>query len=159
MTCYGPTPPNSPLAAALNDLGEYHCALGDHQWAVTRCRQALDLHRELGNRDGEADSLTALGRAYQALGRTADAIACHRSALSLLEELGQAYNQSTALTRLGDAYRTAGDLAAACQCWRQALTILDDLHHPDAAEIRARLDQARPSGRAESKRMSRRQVR
>ena len=86
----------------------------------------------------------------------------HGSSTDLLRHLthnyasGQAYNQALALTYLGDAYRTAGDLAAACQCWPLGLTILDDLHHPDAAEIRARLDHARPGGRTEPTRMSRR---
>jgi hypothetical protein len=35
-------------------------------------------------------------------------------------------------------------VASAHQAWREALAILDDLQHPDASEITARLNGARP---------------
>lgn len=144
------------LAAALTAVGGYQCTLGAHRQAVAHCEQALDLLRELGNRDGEAASWGVLGRAYHGLGQLTDAISSYRRALDQLATLGHAYNQSTVLTHLGDAYQAAGNHAAARRCWQQALRILHDLHHPGAAEVRARLGGLQrpgsmlPSGRTAS---------
>jgi hypothetical protein len=41
---------------------------------------------------------------------------------------------------VGDTHHAAGDLDAAGTAWRRALTVLDDLAHPDADQVRAKLD-------------------
>jgi hypothetical protein len=41
---------------------------------------------------------------------------------------------------LGDAHHAAGNPDAARTAWRHALDILDQLHHPDADQVRARLN-------------------
>jgi hypothetical protein len=43
---------------------------------------------------------------------------------------------------LGDAHQAAGAADCARTAWRQALTILESIDHPDALEVRAKLDSA-----------------
>ena len=42
----------------------------------------------------------------------------------------------------GAQVQIAGNPDAAHKAWRQALDILDQLHHPDASQVRARLNPA-----------------
>jgi hypothetical protein len=43
-------------------------------------------------------------------------------------------------TSLGDTHRAGGHPGAARKAWEQALNILDRLEHPDASQIRDKLD-------------------
>jgi tetratricopeptide (TPR) repeat protein len=126
-------------ATALTEIGWYHSKAGQPQQALTPCQQSLDLNRELGNRDGEAESWTVLGYASHHLARHTEAIDYYRHALELLSELGHIYHQATVLSYLGDAHHDAGEPCAARETWIRALAILDDLHHPDADQVRAKL--------------------
>jgi tetratricopeptide (TPR) repeat protein len=110
-----------------------------HQQALTYCQQALELHHELGNHDGEADAWDSLGHAHHHLGHARDAIACYRRALRLFQKLGDRHQQADTLARLGDTYRAARQPHRARDVWQQALDILTDLHHPSVGDMRARL--------------------
>ena len=57
-------------------------------------------------------------------------------------------NEATTLGHLADTLLAAGDPDAARRTWEQALAILDDLHHPDAADVRAKLRQLRQDRQA-----------
>ena len=48
-------------ASALNRLGELRTQMGDHLAALDAQSRALQIHRELGNRLGEANGLTDMG--------------------------------------------------------------------------------------------------
>jgi len=43
------------------------------------------------------------------------------------------------LTYAGDAHHAAGDRPAARDAWQEALRVLEGMHHPDADELRAKL--------------------
>lgn len=68
------------------------------------------------------------------------AIYCSQQALSAIP-LDRPATRAQYLTDLGDNYEAVGDPQNAYQAWRDALQIFDDLHHPDADDLRARLDQ------------------
>ena len=133
-------------ATALTEIGWYHSKAGQPQQALTPCQHSLDLNRELGNRDGEAESWTVLGYASHHLARHTEAIDYYQHALELLSELGHIYHQATVLSYLGDAYHDAGNPGAARETWIRALAILDDLHHPDADQVRAKLQDIDAAG-------------
>ena len=128
-------------ATALNNVGWCHGRLGAYQQAETFCRQALALRLQLGDRLGEAHTWDSLGYIEHQLGNLTDAADCHHRALDIFRDLGDRYEEAQMLTHLGDVHRTAGDPPEAAHAWQQALVILQDLHHPDAAQIRARLHQ------------------
>jgi tetratricopeptide (TPR) repeat protein len=131
-------------ANALNSIGWCYGLLGEYEQALANCEQALALHQELGDRMGEAYTWDSLGYAYHHLGRYAEAIACYQHALDLHRDLGVRYDEADALTHLGDTHHAAGDPGAARDSWQRALTILTDLAHPDADQVRAKLDETSP---------------
>ncbi|MET9913483.1 BTAD domain-containing putative transcriptional regulator [Streptomyces sp. NPDC006476] len=129
-------------ARSLNAVGWFLAVLGDYAQAVTYCRQALEMQRQLGDRFGQAETWDSLGYANQRLGHHDAAISCYQTAVALFREFDDRYNEADSTASLGDAHYAAGDVASACAAWRCAADILDLIHHPDAAAVRARADQA-----------------
>jgi tetratricopeptide (TPR) repeat protein len=129
-------------AAMLNNIGYSWARLGDYEQALAFCRQALDLARELGDRQAEAHTWDSLGYAHHHLGHYAKAARCYQQAIVLYVDLGDRHGQAETLTHLGDMRRAASGPEAATSTWRQALDILDALHHPDAGQVRDRLERA-----------------
>jgi DNA-binding SARP family transcriptional activator/tetratricopeptide (TPR) repeat protein len=131
-------------ADALNWVGWFLSRLGRHEEALTYCQQSLDLHRILGDWPTQADTWDALGYVHHHLGHYDDAIASYEQALALWRDLGDRYEVATTLVRLGDSLHAAGDLDSARRIWQQAGIILDELGHPQAAQVRNRLDPHQP---------------
>jgi tetratricopeptide (TPR) repeat protein len=131
-------------AAALNNVGWCHALLGAYQQARMFSRQALDMHRQLGDRPGEAGTWDTLGYAEHQLGNLAEAANCHRHALDIARDLGDRYAEAEFLSHLGDVRHTAGNRQEAWHAWQQAMAILSDLHHPDASQVRAKLQHLGP---------------
>jgi DNA-binding SARP family transcriptional activator len=129
-------------ARALNNVGWYHALLGDHHQALLRSKQALSLQRELGDRCGEASTWDSLGYSHHHLGQYAKSTNCYQQAISLFAELGDRTGQAEALTHFGDIRSEAGSHRAAIAMWRQALRILEELSHPDADQVRDKLNRA-----------------
>jgi tetratricopeptide (TPR) repeat protein len=128
----------------VNNSGWLHVQLGDYQQALTACRQALTFHDELGDCHGQATTWDRIGYGYHHLRQYTEAIACYQRAPDLYREDARSY-RSVTLTNLGDAHHAAGNLDAAHKAWQQALDILDQLHHPDADQVRARLNNPAPT--------------
>ena len=132
-------------AIGLNSVGWFHVVLGNHEEARRYCLQALDLFLDLGSREGVANALDSLGYAHQQTGDLAEASVCYRRALDLHRELGGRWGAAETLGHLGDTCHAAGNLAEAHAAWREALEILTDLQHPDAEQIRAKLQALSPA--------------
>jgi tetratricopeptide (TPR) repeat protein len=120
-------------------------ALREGAWDRAFCQRALSLSTDVGHRRLEGSGWDSLGYAEHHLGNFAEAAACYERALGICREFGDRYREATILTHLGDTCHAAGDLPQACQAWQRALAILEDIQHPDAAEVRAKLDRAGPS--------------
>ncbi|GAB3975825.1 tetratricopeptide repeat protein [Plantactinospora veratri] len=133
---------------ALNNIGWCLSWLGHHEEAVEYCRQALDILLELDDRFGAADGWDSLGHAQHQLGRYREAAESYQHSYALWRELGHRYQEADLLTRLGETQSAIGDLDAASDAWHRALDILDGLDHPDAEQVKARLDRV---GRAPSR--------
>jgi len=133
-------------ARALNSLGWGLAVLGDYKQALTVCQEAVDLCRELGDHLGEAAARDSLGYIHHRLGHRLEALASYRNALGLLREFGDRRGEADVLIHLGDTYHVTGQQRLARLAWQRALAILNDLDHPDAAEVRAKLDGPGPDG-------------
>jgi DNA-binding SARP family transcriptional activator/Tfp pilus assembly protein PilF len=126
-------------AAALNQVGWYHCRLGHHQRALRLCELALGRHRELGDWTAEAVTWDSLGYVHHHMGHTSQSVQCYVHALDLYRKLGDQFEEAATLGRLADVYEAEEDSAAASSALRRAVGILEGLHHPDGAGMRARL--------------------
>jgi tetratricopeptide (TPR) repeat protein len=136
-------------AAALNNVGLCHAMLGDPRRARVLCKQALARNQELGIGRGKAHAWDSLGYVEHQLGHYGDAAGCYQNALLLIRKLGDRFNEAQILIHLGDACRSASDRQRARDAWQQALHILDDLHHPNANQVRAKLEDLGTDSRAE----------
>jgi DNA-binding SARP family transcriptional activator len=127
-------------ANGLNNLAWCYVRLGDYAQALDSCRQALTLLQAIGYRPGEACTWDTLGYVHHHLDDYPEAIVCYGRALQLQRQLDDKYEQAGTLERLGDTFAAAGNMPSANGCWYQALAILEELHHPDAQQLRARLN-------------------
>jgi class 3 adenylate cyclase/tetratricopeptide (TPR) repeat protein len=125
-------------AHTLGEIGVHHAILGNFELALDTCQQALDLAREISRLD-EAVEWDALHFVHKLRGDFRAAIYCSQQALSVRPP-DRTATRAQYLTDLGDNYEAVGDLQNARQAWRDALQIFDDLRHPDADDLRARLD-------------------
>ena len=131
-------------AQALNAIGWYHAMLGDYAEALEYCERALALLIEFGDLYGQAAAWDSLGYVHHHPGQHARAAECYEKAIELCRSvsLTDRYAEADVLTRLGDTQHAAGRRDAARQAWQTALGILTDLHHPQAEQVRAKLDPA-----------------
>ena len=127
-------------AIALNTVGWCQTQLGHHQQALACSRRALAVFLEKGHRSGEAAAWDSLGYASHHLGQHREALACYERALALYRQLGDRYSQSQTLVYLGDTHRASGRPSVAGDAWQEALVILEELRHPEAGQVRSRLD-------------------
>jgi DNA-binding SARP family transcriptional activator len=132
-------------AGILNSLGDAHRLLGHPDQALTCYRQSLVLCRELEYRRGEAVNLTSLGHLSQDNGRLEDAARWHADSASVFRQIGEPRREAQSLASLGSTLVTDGRPADAITAWRRALTIYQELGAPEAAEVAARLEEARTS--------------
>jgi len=127
-------------ARALNAIGWFHLQLGDPEDALVYCQRALTLQREIGDQFWQSETLDSIAGAYHHLGRYEEAIVHYRQALDLYHDFGDRYTEAEGWVCLGDTYLAAGDTASADAAWHNALVILGDLGHPDAAQVRRKLE-------------------
>ena len=95
------------LAHVLVSTGWVHHLRGRPGDAIAPFREALELYRALGNRDGEAATLDRLGTALRETGNFASALDAYRASLALSEVAGS----------LKDAANTALNVGCLFQEW------------------------------------------
>jgi tetratricopeptide (TPR) repeat protein/transcriptional regulator with XRE-family HTH domain len=127
-------------ARALTKLGDLRRHQGRTEAATEHLHEALAKCRELEDRDGEAVALNSLGEVQLAEGRPDDARGQHAAAIGLATDSGNRLERARAHEGLGNAYAPA-DSGEADRQWRAALAIYADLGIPQAARVRARLDE------------------
>jgi DNA-binding SARP family transcriptional activator/tetratricopeptide (TPR) repeat protein len=127
-------------ANALNELGWYHAEAGSYEVAADLCHQAIGIQQKIGDQHGEADTWDSLGYIHHLLGMYREAAGYYRTAMQRYGELNVPGKQAETLVRLGDTALAAGDRDEARAVWRRALVVFEQLEHPDAKQVRGKLD-------------------
>jgi tetratricopeptide (TPR) repeat protein len=127
-------------AQALGNLGWLQVMAGDHDAALVSSRAALDLLEDLGDRFAQAATLDNLGNSHHHLRQYREAADHYRQALDRLDDLGARFEEAQVHIHLGDTLDASDSPDAARVAWQQALEILEDLGHPDADQLRMRLE-------------------
>lgn len=128
------------VGSSLNAVGWAYAMLGDHKRALFYCTNALDRLRRTDERRQQAATWDSLGHIHLMLGHADEAAHCYVQSANLYRALGDHYGNAIALSRLGDVHHVDNDPRAAAKVWRQALAALEELAHPDAEEVRRKLD-------------------
>ncbi|WP_019500764.1 tetratricopeptide repeat protein [Pseudanabaena sp. PCC 6802] len=90
---------------------------------VECCQQVLPIFRQIGDRDGEIDTLCNLGFAYLSLYQYQEAIESYQSVLPILRQMNNQEEEANVLGNLGDTYRSLGEYQQAIEFYQQALPI------------------------------------
>ena len=116
--------PITALAVIENGVGWVYAHLGQNGEALTCCQRALELHREIGYRAGEADTLDSLGYIHNQVKDHRQAAECYAQAAEIYHEIGDRFHRAGSQIGLGDALLYVRKQAAARKTWEQALTCL-----------------------------------
>ena len=108
---------------------------GNQQYAISQFREALQsyeealtIYRQIGYRQGEANSLGNLGIAYDSLGQFHRAIAFHEQSLEIQREIGNRQGEANSLGNLGNTYHSLGQYQRAIAFHEQDLEITREIN-------------------------------
>jgi tetratricopeptide (TPR) repeat protein len=107
----------------LGTLGSAYDRLGQVEKAIEYCQQALDIAKEVGDRESEGALLGNLGVAYADLGQVEEAIEYYQQALVIQKDIGDRMGEGNKLGNLGSAYYHLGQVEKAIEYYQQALDI------------------------------------
>jgi tetratricopeptide (TPR) repeat protein len=114
-------------------------ATGDYPAAAVNLEQALQLHRDLGSRHGEAVVLNGLGELSSRTSATRQARHQHDQALAIARDLGARLEEARALEGIGRSLLHSSPAEAAVYL-RQALAIYQHIGTPGARRVQDTLD-------------------
>lgn len=107
------TPPTSEQAKLLNGCGSVFRRTQRSHQTVNLHLEALEIARQLGDRQIEASSLARLGLAYKYGGETQAALEVNREALGIFEALGHTASVATLYHNTGSLLLSIGQLEPA----------------------------------------------
>jgi tetratricopeptide (TPR) repeat protein len=108
--------------------------------AIEHCERALGAVRYTSNVVAEGEIMLELSSARLKLGQADAAISNACAAVELCREAGNRLGEAQAIAALGEAEYATGSVEHARMRWIDAHGRLTRLGHPQAAEIRAKLD-------------------
>jgi Tfp pilus assembly protein PilF len=119
----------------LLNLGCVHHRKGDFDQALHVLTQAQAGFIDMGDPDGQADTLNSLGDLALDHPPAGDPHALFTQGHTLARSIGIALHEAHALAGLGRCAHRAHDLAAATTAYSQALTIYRRLGSPEATTV------------------------
>jgi tetratricopeptide (TPR) repeat protein len=122
--------------AWLVELGHVQRAAEQPSEALQAYQRAAELHRELGDRSGEALALAAAAEIHREQGRTEEAVNLYRAAEAVHRDLGDRWHQGLSLVGIGKALASIQRLPQARVQWELALAALAVFADPPAAKLR-----------------------
>ncbi|MGK7883108.1 MAG: tetratricopeptide repeat protein [Crocosphaera sp.] len=115
------------IGSIYYELGNAYCYSGQYNKAIIFNQQALDISKEIGDRQAEGNSLVSLGNAYISLGEYQKAITYHQKALDIFGEIGDRQGEENSLVNLGIAYDSLEEYQKAITYYQQALDISKEI--------------------------------
>lgn len=98
-------------------------SLERYSQAIEYYQQSLNIHKNSGNRYGEANSLNNLGEIYSLLGEYSQAIDFYQQSLNIQRDIGNRSGEAASLNALGNIYDALGEYLQAIDCYQQSLNI------------------------------------
>jgi predicted ATPase/transcriptional regulator with XRE-family HTH domain len=118
---------NENYAWGLNRAGILAGRQGEYANALLLLEKSLNLHRRLGDRTGEANSLNYLGVFNFMSGKYTQARTFHNQSLELFRAIENKNGTGLALVDLGIAQFALGNATEAIECYLQALMLFEEL--------------------------------
>jgi len=118
------------LGAALNELSRVASAQGQYAAAAAAAREAVEVHRSLGDRRGEAHALHRLGVAELYQGHYPAALGLLQQALAIARDVGDREREVEELNNIGSVHFQQARYLDALRAYREAL---DGVGRPETA--------------------------
>jgi len=115
--------------------------LGLPHEAIQLFNEALPILRDLGDRAGEAATLTNIGRVYDGLGDRQQALRFYNEALPILRDVGHRAGEAVTRYNMAMIFRAEGRLAEAVRELEVVVDLDFKVQHPDLESDTAMLDQ------------------
>ena len=122
------------VAGSLGNLGLVYENLGDYPKAISYYKQALEICREIDDKDGVGAALGNLGLIYESLGDYPKAISYHKQALGIERLIEDKKGVAGTLGNMGLVYQSLGDYPNAISYFEQALEIKRQIGVPTRIE-------------------------
>ena len=106
-----------------NQLGIAYFTLGKFQKAIDYHQKSLKIAQEIGDNNGEAQSLGNLGYVYYFLGEYQKAIVISQKSLKIAQEIGDHNREANSLRNLGIYYSSQGEYQQAIDYFQKSLEI------------------------------------
>ena len=116
-------------AAARGNLGLIYKVWGEPDKALKYHEEALDIHMEIGYKQGVANDLANIGLIYQARGEPDKALRYHEEALKIDREIGYRQGEASDLGNIGLIYQVSGELDKALRYYEGSLKIDREIGH------------------------------
>ena len=113
----------------LSELGSIYFLLSEPRKAIEFYEQALNISREIGDRQSEGNNLRNMGNSYFNLGEPRKAIEFYDQALNISREIGDRRSEGAALGNLGSAYYDLGEPNKGIKFQKVALEISREIGH------------------------------
>ncbi len=110
-------------ADRLLQQGNQYFYISQYREAMQSWQKALEIYRDIGDRNDEAKSLGNLGSAYLSLGEYGKAIDFYQQSLAIIQEIGDREGVAISLGNLGSAYLSLGEYGKAIDLFQQSLAI------------------------------------
>ena len=94
---------------------------------VQTCALPISIRREVGDRAGEAVTLSNIGGVYDGLGERRRALEYHGQALPIMREVGNRAGEATTLNNFGAVHRGLGEPRRALEYYGQALPVVREV--------------------------------
>jgi non-specific serine/threonine protein kinase len=120
-------PPTERRAWAMNAAGVLAKWQTEYVTARQHMEGALTIHRELGNRRGEASCLGNIGYVAQLQGNIAEARALHETSLAIFRDLDLKWDIGAEMSCLGSLAEYIGDLETAQAWYSEGLALVQEL--------------------------------
>jgi predicted ATPase/DNA-binding CsgD family transcriptional regulator len=122
-------------AKALCGAGDFAYHRGNFDRVAFFCNQALEISRQVGDKEIAAQAIHFLAHVAQHAGNYVEGEALLSESLALSHEIGDLPRAAQALNCLGDACRFQGDYEKGRALMEEALTIYRELQHPRGISI------------------------
>jgi tetratricopeptide (TPR) repeat protein len=111
----------------IYNLSKIYRTLGDLQKALDYAQQSLKIYREIGNRQGEADSLSQQSGIYDNLRELDKALKLSEQSLEICREIGNRQGQAACLYQMSIIYRNLKELDKALSFSQQSIEICREI--------------------------------
>ncbi len=125
LACYerGKELDGTEKASFIGNLGVLYRILGETEKALKALEDAMEIHKEIGNRLGEANQLGNIGLIYRQIGETEKALKALEDAMEIHKEIGNRLGEANQLGNIGLIYRQIGETEKALKALEDAMEI------------------------------------